>query len=242
MKKLFKWLFRLLIVLVILLVVLVLCLDRIATSLAERQIREQTGMEPKIGKLTIGLKSPTITVLDFKLMNPPEFGGSPFLDIKELHVNYDLSALLSGKIHLNLLRFNLAELHIVRNKAGKTNYKAVEEHKKEKESKSETTPSKAEFQGIDTLTVSIGRVKYTSMITNADNREIWIGAKNETVKDVKSGKDLVPLLTRISLEKNVPFLNELLIGRSTNAMQNPAPSPEAPKAIEGATDPLKKTP
>ncbi len=235
MKKLFKWLFRLLIVVVVLLIVLVVFMDRIAKGFAERQIREQTGMEVRIGKLTIGLKSPTVTVLDFKLLNPPEFGGSPFLDVPELRVNYDLTGLLSGKIHLHLLRINLAELHVVRNKAGKTNYKAVEEHKKQKETK--TTPSKSEFQGIDTLTVSIGRIKYTSMITNADNREIWIGAKNETVKNVKSGNDLIPLLTRISLEKNVPFLNELLIGRSavTNAVQNAIQSPEAQKAINDAT-------
>jgi uncharacterized protein involved in outer membrane biogenesis len=237
MKKLFKWLFRLLIVLVILLVVLVLFLDRIAKSLTERQIRERTGMEVKIGKLTIGLTSPTITVLNVKLINPPEFGGSPFLDVPELRINYDLSALSSRKIHLTLLRLNLAELHVVQNRNGKTNLKALEERKKQKDSGSATTATKTEFQGIDTLTVSIGRIKYTSQLTNADNREIWIGARNETIKDVKSGKDLVPLITRISLEKNVPFLAESLLDKGTNAVQK-----EAQKKVEDATDPSKKNP
>jgi uncharacterized protein involved in outer membrane biogenesis len=242
MKKLFKWLFRLLIVLVILVLVLVLFIDRIAKSLAERQIHEQTGMEVKIGKLTIGLKSPTVTVLNFKLINPPEFGGSPFLDVPELRMNYDLSGLLSRKIHLNLLRFNLAELHIVQNKDGKTNVRAVQERQKQKESKSETTESKTEFQGIDTLTLNIGRIKYTSLKTPANNQEVWAGVKNETVKSVKSGKDLMPLITRISLQKSAPFLIDSFLDKGTNSVQNATQSveKEAQKALDGLTNQLKK--
>jgi len=222
MKKLFKRLFKLLLWLLIVVVVLagalVLFMDQIAKGFAERQIRERTGMETRIGKLTIGLKSPTVTVLNAKLINPPEFGGSPFLDVPELRLAYDLSALRSWKIHVTQLRMNLAELHIVQNKDGRTNLRALQERQKQKEPASGTGASKIEFEGIDTLTLNIGRLKYTSQRTNLVGQEVWLGIKNETVKNVKSGKDLVPLITRISLEKNVPFLAESLLDKGTNAV------------------------
>src|SRR5205809_632751 len=103
MKKLFRWLFRLLLVLVLLVVVLILFLDPIAKSLAERQIRVQTGLEARIGRLSIGLRKPTLALENFKLVNSDEFGGTTFIDVPALDVQYDLAALRSKKVHLNLV-------------------------------------------------------------------------------------------------------------------------------------------
>src|SRR5690242_5163949 len=128
MKKLFKWMFRLILALLLLVLLLVLFLDQIAKSLAEREIRSQTGLEVKIGRVSIGLRKPTLTVEDFKLVNSSDFGGSTFMDIPELYAQYDLSALRSWKVHLNLVRLNLGELHIVQNKDGKTNLQVLQEH------------------------------------------------------------------------------------------------------------------
>jgi len=143
MKKLFKWLFRLIPVLVLVVLVLLLLLDTIAKSLVERQIRELTGLEPKIGRVSIGLRSPTLAVENFKLFNSPDFGNSTFIDIPELHVEYDLPALRSRKIHLTLVRFNLGELHIVQNKNGRTNLQALQQRQKQKPSASASATSKA---------------------------------------------------------------------------------------------------
>src|SRR6266487_4481807 len=111
MKRIFKWFFRLLLVLVLLLALLILLLDPLAKSLLEKQIRKQTGLDVKIGRVTMGLKRPTLSIDHFTLLNSAEFGGSTFLAIPELLAQYDLAALRSGKIHLNLARINLAELH-----------------------------------------------------------------------------------------------------------------------------------
>src|SRR5436309_14982293 len=118
MKKLFKWFFRLILVLVLLAVLLVLFLDPIAKALAERQIREQTGLEVKIGKASIGLRSPTLALENFKQVNSPDFGGSTFIDTPELHAQYHLPALRARKVHSNLMRINPGEMHIIKDKEG----------------------------------------------------------------------------------------------------------------------------
>src|SRR5277367_1003262 len=107
MKWIFKWLVRLFILAVVLVVILFLSLDTILRLVMENRIRAQTGMDAEIGKFSIGLATPTITIRDFKLFNPPNFGGTLFLDIPEIHVEYDRSALASRQLHVTLLRFNL---------------------------------------------------------------------------------------------------------------------------------------
>ncbi len=71
MKKLFKWLFRLLLVLFLFVLVLILCLNPIAKFLTERQIRNQTGLDVTIGKLSIGLGKPTLAIENFRHDAPP---------------------------------------------------------------------------------------------------------------------------------------------------------------------------
>ena len=116
MKFIFKWLLRLFIVAVVLLVVFFLSFDSIMRVVIEHKIRAQTGMEAKIGKFHLGLLEPVVEIKDLRLYNSAEFGGAPFLNIPEIHVEYDKPALKKGEIHITLLRFNLGELDIVKNR------------------------------------------------------------------------------------------------------------------------------
>src|SRR5882724_1824179 len=120
-KFVFKWLLRLFILAVVLVVIFILSLDSILRVVMENRIRAQTGMDAEIGKFTLGLVEPTITIKDLKLFNPPSFGGTLFLDIPEIHAEYDRTALAKSDLHVTLLRFNLGELDIVKNEAGETN-------------------------------------------------------------------------------------------------------------------------
>jgi uncharacterized protein involved in outer membrane biogenesis len=125
MKRIFKWLLGLFLAAVLLVVVgvivLLLSYNSILRVEIERQIRAQTGMDADIGSLKIGLISPTVEIQNLKIHNSRDFGGTPFLDIPEIHVEYDRAALARHEIHLTLLRFNLGELDIVKNQAGQTN-------------------------------------------------------------------------------------------------------------------------
>ena len=125
MKRIFKWLLGLFLAAVVLVVVgvivLLLSYNSILRVAMERQIRAQTGMDVEIGGLKIGLISPTMEIQNLKIRNSRDFGGTPFLNIPEIHVEYDRAALARREIHLKLLRFNLGELDIVKNQAGQTN-------------------------------------------------------------------------------------------------------------------------
>jgi len=121
LKFAFKWLFRLLLLAVVLVVILALSLDSLLRVYMEHNLRAQTGMDAEIGRVSLGWFEPRLEIRDLKIYNPAAYGGTLFLDIREIHVEYDRRALLRSELHLTLLRFNLGELDIVKNAAGRLN-------------------------------------------------------------------------------------------------------------------------
>ena len=207
LKFIFKWLFRLLLLAVVLAVIFILSLDSILRVVVQHSIRAQTGMDAEIGKFHFGLIEPVVTIKDLKIHNPPMFGGTPFLDIPEIHVEYDFSALTKKQIHLTLLRFNLNELDIVRNEAGQTNLFVLGAGLP---SKTATTGDKAslkafkqrtdfDFTGIDALNVTIGTARFIDLKYPRNNREQKIGLDNLVMKNVKTSADLAGLAVLVAL-------------------------------------------
>jgi hypothetical protein len=203
MKWIFKWLVRLFILAVVLVVIFFLSLDTILRLIMENRIRAQTGMSAEIGKFTLGLAEPTITIKNFKLFNPPSFGGTLFLDIPEIHVEYDRAALAKRELHVTLLRFNLGELDIVKNDAGQTNIFAIATLPSVKKpgggEKSFAQETGYAFTGIDVLNVSVGTAKYIDLKDQRNNREQRIGLENLVMKNVKTTTDLAGLALLVAL-------------------------------------------
>ena len=98
-----RWLFRLFILLVVFTVALILLKDMLVKGLVENQIRARSGMEVKIGNLELGLLAPILSVENFTLYNPAEFGGSAFVDVPDLHLEYEPGALAAVDDHPALL-------------------------------------------------------------------------------------------------------------------------------------------
>ena len=209
MKTIFKWLFRLFLLVVVVFVVFLLSLDTILRSLTEHNIRVQTGLEVEIGSFHLGLLDPVITIKDFKLHNPPDFGGTLFVSIPEIHVEYDRDALAAQKLHVKLLRFNLGELDIVKNAAGKTNLYELGVTLPNKGALSQTNSAdqlkalkarlNLDFKGIDTLNVSIGTFKYIDLGDPKNNREQNLGIDNQIIPHVNSLADLGGMMLLIAL-------------------------------------------
>src|SRR5688572_2549222 len=174
MKSLIKWLFRLSFLLVLLVVGLVLGKDAILKTAVTRQIRAQTGMDVKIGRFSVGIFSPVATIENFRLYNTPEFGGTPFVDIPELHVEYDRAALAQRKLHITLLRFNLAELNIVKNEAGHTNIVNMMRNPASQRPRNRSNASDVEFAGIDVLNLSLGKVRLLDLKDGKKSGELYI--------------------------------------------------------------------
>jgi len=204
MKRLLKWIFRLFLLAVVLVVILLLSLNSILRLYLEHQIHARTGMEAEIGKFSLSLTQPTITIQNFKLYNPPDFGGTPFLDIREIHAEYDPTALARRRLHLMLLRFNLSELDIVKNEAGKTNLFSIAGSASIKRSgarcKAEFTRQTGfEFTGIDVLNVSIGTFKFIDLKDQRRNRTQNVGLENCKLQNVHSPTDLAGLALLVAL-------------------------------------------
>jgi hypothetical protein len=199
MKCLFKWLFRLSFLLVLLIVAVVLGKDAMLKAAVARQIRAQTGMDVKIGRFSVGVFSPVVTIEDFRLFNTPEFGGTPFVDIPELHVEYDRAALAQRKLHIKLLRFNLAELNIVKNEAGHTNLVSMMHQTAPPRPQSPKGMAEIEFAGIDVLNLSLGRLRLVDLKDRQRSGELYIGLRDQVFRNVKSQSDLVGVLFLIWL-------------------------------------------
>ncbi|HEY3761427.1 MAG TPA: hypothetical protein VGN23_06740 [Verrucomicrobiae bacterium] len=128
-KFIFKWLFRLVLAVVCLVlvavVVLLLTYNTILKNIMERNIREQTGMDAEIGHLHVSLTEPAIEIQNLQIYNTKEFAGAPFMNIPEIHIEYDWQALMDRKIHVTLMRLKFGELDIVKNQSGQLNVLAM---------------------------------------------------------------------------------------------------------------------
>jgi len=222
MKTILKWFFGAVLLVIVLAVVLLLSLDTILRTVAVNRIRAQTGMDVEMGKFHLGLLEPVVTITDLKIHNPPTFGGTPFLNIPEIHVEYDRDALAKNKIHLTLMRFNLGELVIVRNEAGQTNLFALGVTLPKKGAKGAGNAGLKEFkqrtgldfQGIDALNVSVGTARFIDLKESTNNREQKIDIDNFVVKDVKTPADLAGLAVLVALRGDDFFTR--VLGTSVN--------------------------
>lgn len=222
MKTLLKWLVGLTLVLIALAVIFLLSLDSILRVTAENRIRAQTGMDAEIGKFHLGLLEPVVTIKDLKIHNPPSFGGTPFLDIPEIHIEYDRDALVKNKIHLTLVRFNLGELDIVRNEAGQTNLFALGMALPKKNAPGGGNAGLAEikrrtgldFAGVDVLNVSVGTARFIDLKDPRNNREQKFGIDNLVLKNVKTIADLTGLAVVVALRGGDFFTSVLGSGAS----------------------------
>jgi uncharacterized protein involved in outer membrane biogenesis len=198
-KKILRWIAGVFVALFLVAIIAVLSIDRIARTLAERRIELETGFHTSIKKFTIGLVSPTIHIENFVLKNPAQFGGDTFVEMPELYLEYDRAALRAGKLHLKVVRVNVAKVHIVENKDGKKNVDDLQKH--QARSKTQNTPqstrnvstNKTEptfvFDGIDTLDVSLNSVRFTSEKHPEQNLEQNLGIKHEMFKNLKTDLD-----------------------------------------------------
>ena len=209
MKTIFKWVFRLCLAAVALVIVVVIVLllsyNSILRGTVERQIRAQTGMDAEIGSLKVGLISPVLEIKNFTLHNSPKFGGTPFFDIREIHVEYDRAALARHEIHIPLLRLNLGELDIVKNESGRTNIFLPAASLQSTNSPADRSFSDFQrqngfkFTGIDVLNVSVGKLKFIDLKDPRNNREQNVDLEDCVVKNVKTPTDLAGLALLVAL-------------------------------------------
>ncbi len=157
-----KKLFIVLCVVVGVICVLFLAKDIIIKASVEKGVELVTGLKLNIGSLNVGILKPIADVKNLVLLNPPEFPDRAMIDMPEIYVNYDLPAIIGGKIHLPEVRLALKEFSVIKNAEGKLNLDSLRSVQAQKEGKppSQGAPGKAPEIRIDVLMLSIGKVIY----------------------------------------------------------------------------------
>jgi hypothetical protein len=232
MKKFQSWFFKILwwVTFVVIFLVIIVLANRewIAKELMEQQIRAATGMEPEIGDFSFGVLDPNVTLGNFKLYNPAEFGGTLFLDVPELHIEYDRAAFRRHELHITLLRVNLHEVDVVKNAAGVTNIMSAMNAMMPRKSGGGRTVAPLngyKFTGIDLLNLSIGTVKFVDLKDKRRNRMVVIGIENQIYTNVVSPADLPGLSGQLWLR------NGRMVGLPVNPptrKASPEPAPTTP--------------
>ena len=225
LKRLLKWSLGLCLLLLVLAVVLVLSRDSILRAVMLHNLRKQTGLEAQIGQVHFGLAEPVIEIKHLLVYNSQQFGGTPLLNIPEIHVEYDAAALKKREIHLTLLRFNLHELDVVKSLDGQTNLLSLGlELPAKKPAAAVATASLPDFQrqtgcefkGIDCLNVSVGSFKYVDLQNQQHNQEQPIGIDNFVITNVTSAADLAGLALLVGMRSG-DFFKPLVAPADTGA-------------------------
>ena len=139
--------------LVVLVAILFLARNVIARKSVEYGARRITGFPLTIGAVDLQLFSSKVDVHDLKLMNPPEFQETMFVDMPELYVDYRLHSMISGAPHINSMLINIKQLVIVKNNKGDSNAQKLKGVVS-----SGGGSSKSSKYAIDKLRVHIGTV------------------------------------------------------------------------------------
>ncbi|MEA3560168.1 MAG: hypothetical protein U9R31_00140 [Candidatus Omnitrophota bacterium] len=164
--------------LVVLIGVLVLILalsftkDIIIKTFIEKGVETTTGLRLSMRGFRAGIIDTFVRVEDLELFNPRGYKDRIMLKMPEIYIDYDLPAVIRGKVHLKQMRINLEEFVVVKNEAGKLNLdslKVVQAGKENKETQAKETGVKQaqtkEKEGlpeiqIDSLELKIGKVVY----------------------------------------------------------------------------------
>ena len=212
MKKLFKWILGLALLGVVLVTLVVIFMDSLLRWAAERQIKAQTGLEARIGKVETSLLHARFRLEKLVLYNTSEFGGTPMVDMPELHIEYDRQALLERKLHLSLMRLHLAEIHIVEGQSNRFNLTVLEDFLKAR-AKNEQAPKfsdysavEARFGGIDKLVLTVDRVRLTSVKKPADSKVFDVGIQNQMMTNMVTEQDVADQLVKVAFERGAKLM------------------------------------
>jgi hypothetical protein len=164
------------------------------------------GAPVKINKFSLGIFNQTIRIKDFKIFNPEGFPEGVLVDMPEISVDYDLSALLKKNLHFKKLVIDLKQVGIYKNKDGELNVdslKIVEQGQKStKGAEKKEEPSEPMPMQIDVLTLKMGKVVYKDLSAGEKpSVEVFDIGISKTYENITSAQQLVVLLLAEPMKK-----------------------------------------
>lgn len=111
--------------------------------LIEKFAARTTGLKLSIESFNLNILDNSLSMRGVTLFNPPDFKNRVLGKAKEIFIIYDLLAFLSGVIHLPVVKAEIDEINIIRNKDNNFNISAF----KRKKSNAET-PEKIKMTDV----------------------------------------------------------------------------------------------
>lgn len=203
-KFAFRWAFRFLVLAVVLAVGLILLKDNLVREATQRKLQRQTGWQVRIGAMQMGLLSPTVSIQNLVIYNPAEFGGGPFVDVPDLHIEYALGKMPWKGMHLKLLRLEVRELHIVENRQGETNLiQFLEKTVPNSGARSSRRGGSTNDFEIDMLNLSVGTVRYSHLGHPRRTQEVQAGMRHAIITDLRNKHDVAGVFLKVLVRAGI---------------------------------------
>jgi len=187
--------------------------DLIIEMSVETGVGMVTGLKLDIGELKAGLLNTMVDITDLKLYNPPDFEDKVMVDMPKIYVDYDLSAILKGDIHLSAVQIELREFVVVKNRVGKLNLDALKvvQAQEEGDEPEEKEAGKMPPIQIDVLELKIGRAVFKDYSKGGEpsirEYNLNLDERYENITDAYSVVNLIVVkaLARTSIAKLARF-------------------------------------
>ena len=200
-----KLLRSLLLGIVVLLAAVLAGKNLIAKTALTGGVKMITGLDTKLEGVQVGLFSTAVGVKGLQVMNPPQFSERVMLDMPELFIDYNLSDILKGKIHLEVVRLNLKEFNVSKSADSQLNLNSIEalsaakKPAEGKPAKPEGKPAAPINLQIDLLELSIGTVTYTDYTKNPPAKQTFAVNINERHEHITNPYTFAGLLVSRAL-------------------------------------------
>jgi hypothetical protein len=174
-----------------------------------QQLQQSGVAEVEIGSLDFGILRPRIHIRDVKLFSEPRLGGVQVLDLPELFIEYDRSALQKSELRLKQVRIDLKELALVDGVEQKpvTMMQMVQLFPMQMSEYTNRLSSltnqvdferaqrvgKLTFKGVERLELTVGKVRFIDLKDPSAERVATLSIHRRKWSNLNSLPELVPI-------------------------------------------------
>src|SRR3989338_5364593 len=169
--------------------------DQIIKAAVQVGASQVLGTDVRVGGFSFGILRQSVRVKAFQIDNPKGFPKGSMLDVTQVGVDYDLPALLTGKLHFPLVILDLNEMVVVKNQDGVLNVDALKVAGKKEAAPAEKPPEPLSLK-IDVLRLNVNRVIFKDYTQGKEPlvQVFDVNLKDKTYKDIQSARQLAALI------------------------------------------------
>ncbi len=170
--------------------------DLIIKVVVSTVAEQVTGAKVGIGGFSLGIFRQSVHVKNFVMYNPGGFPQGILVELPRIHVDYDISSLLKGRLHLSFVDVDLKELGLEKNKEGRLNVDSLKiVQREEPEQEKKHAPAKPLEMQIDVLNLQLGRIVDKDYSTGAEpSIKVYDINLKKSYKNITSAQQLAALI------------------------------------------------